>query len=331
MAVALDQLPSNPQLDALAGLEARLRMPMGHHGLSFLVSAAGESLTQEGQPTHARPELAAGASDEWLLWDGRISLLPAVRVDEVDHFSGISPQLALAYRPLDGLELRGTIGQTFRAPTFSELYVNDGLLLSNPTLQPERALAAELGASFERGPFRASAAGFATEYVNLIEYELYPPFLAKPYNVGTAGIGGLEAELAWRPRQELELGLVYSRQWTADLYDDVRFYAHELPYHPHHRGGGRASWTGSRLTAHVEAFAQSSQYLSRANTAELPGRVDTSAGFAFRPLHDQPVWLGVEAENLLDQPGYDLYGYPLPGRALYALVRVATPKAEQHP
>ncbi|MBS2032808.1 MAG: TonB-dependent receptor [Deltaproteobacteria bacterium] len=328
--VSLDRNPSNPQLDALAGAEARLRMPLGHHGLMFVASAAGESLTQQGQPAHTRPELAAGASDEWLLWDGRISLLPALRVDQVDHFTGVSPQLALAYRPIDGLELRGTIGQTFRAPTFGELYVNDGLLLSNPSLQPERALATELGASYERGMLRASAAAFATEYVDLIEYELYPPFLAKPYNVGTAGIGGLEAEVGIRPRPELELDLVYSRQWTADLYDDVRFYEHELPYHPHHRGGARAAWTGSRLTAHVEAFAQSSQYLSRANTAELAGRVDTGAGLAFRPLHDQPLWLGVEAQNLLDQPGYDLYGYPLPGRALYALVRVATPKAE-HP
>lgn len=318
------------ELDTLAGAEGRLRTRVGHHGLSLVVRAAGEQLAADGSPDRSRPDLALGATDEWLLFDGALSVLPALRVDRIDRFAGVSPQLALAFRPTDALELRGSLGQSWRAPTFAELYLDQGLLTSNPDLRPERALGADLGATLELGPVRASASGFASEYVDLIEYELYPPFRAKPFNVGTAGIAGAEAELSARPRRELELSAVYTRQWTADLYDDVRFYQHELPYHPHHRGGLRAAWTASRLTAHAEAFAQSAQYLSRANTAAVGARVDTAAGLAFRPIAKEPIWLGAEAQNLFDVRSQDLYGYPLPGRALFALVRIATPQPE-HP
>jgi iron complex outermembrane receptor protein len=326
----LGPAPAIPEQDLLAGAEGRVRWRAGHHGLTALVRAAGEGFSETGQPGHTRPDLAVAAADEWLLAEGALSLLPAVRLDRVDGFTGISPQLALLYRPLDGLELRGSLGQAFRAPTFDELYVNNGFLAANPALRPERALAADLGATWEAGPLRVSAGGFASEYVDLIEYELYPPFLAKPFNVGTAGLAGVEGELTLRPRRELELGLVYARQWSRDLYDDVRFYGHELPYRPHHRGGARAAWTGDRVTGHAEAFAQSSQYLSRTNTAELSGRVDLSLGAAVRPLANQPLWFGLELQNALDQRGSDLYGYPLPGRALYALVRLSAQNPE-HP
>ena len=85
----------------------------------------------------------------------------------------------------------------------------------------------------------------------------------------------------------------------------------------------------SRVRAHADVFAQSSQYLSRANTSALPARVDAAVGLSVRPTA-QPIWLGLDAQNLLDERGEDLYGYPLPGRALYAWIRLEAPSLE-HP
>lgn len=328
--VALSGAAPTPQQDLLAGVEGRLARRAGHHGLSLLLRAAAEDVRQ-AHFAHQRPDLALGLADEWLLAGGVVSLLPALRLDEVDHFAGVSPQLAVVVRPAAPLELRGSVGQTFRAPTFAELYLDQGLVMPNPALDAERALAADLGASLEQGPLQLWAGGFVTEYVDLIEYELFPGARAKPFNVGTALVWGGEVEARLHPAKGLVLSGSFSQQGSRDIYDDVRFYGHALPGHPEQRGGARASYTAPRLTAHAEAFAQSRQFLSRANTTALPGRLETSAGAAWRLLPDQPIWAGLEAQNLLDERSEDLYGYPLPGRAFYALLRVAAALPPEHP
>jgi vitamin B12 transporter len=330
LAVQLSGPLPPPQRDTLLGAEGRGRLRLGHHGLSALLRVAGESL-RHGDDRFTRPDLAAGITDEWLLAEGQLSILPSMRIDHVDHFTGLSPQLAGVLRPAPMLELRGSVGQTFRAPTFAELYLDQGLVLANPELTSERALSVDLGSALQLGPVQLSAGGFATEYVDLIQYELYPGARAKPFNIGTALVVGGELEGSVRPVRELELAVSFTHLTSRDIHDDVRFYGHELPYHPHDRGGARATYASSRLAVHAEAYAQSSQYLSRSNTTALPGRVETSVGAAWRPLSRQPFWVGLEAQNLLDERSEDLYGYPLPGRALYALLRVAAALAPEHP
>jgi iron complex outermembrane receptor protein len=322
----LDQLTLGESIDVLAGVEGDAHTTLGHHGLSALIRAAGESLTGPSG-AHARPDVGLGGADEWLLSDGRFSVMPSVRVDRVDTFWGFSPQLGAVWRPLDGIELKSTLGRSFRPPSFGELYVDQGLLAANPLLKPESGDAADLTATLSSERFALSVGGFGAVYQDLIVYELYPPFRAKPFNIGTAGVAGIESQIEAKPWRALVLSAGYTYQLSRDLYDTVQYYLHELPYHPRHTGSARVAWRGTRVLASVEALFQSAQFTNRSNTTTLDDRLLMNADVQVRPLTDAPVWAGLEAKNLLDDRTEDLYGYPLPGRALFATLRLDTTPA----
>ncbi len=117
--------------------------------------------------------------DEWRLADGRVVLLPGVRLDVDSQFGAHpSPRLAARWLAMDGLTLRGAWGTGFRAPSFQELllqfenpiigYVVDG----NPDLRPERSHGLTLSADYalsERVTLAASL--FRTELWDLIAWQ----------------------------------------------------------------------------------------------------------------------------------------------------------------
>jgi len=75
-----------------------------------------------------------------------------------------SPKASLSFEPTPTWGFRAAFGQAFRFPTVTELYqpLQNGatpyFVQSNPNLQPEEVLAAELTAErrFENGLLRAS-------------------------------------------------------------------------------------------------------------------------------------------------------------------------------
>ena len=81
-----------------------------------------------------------------------------------------------------------------------------------------------------------------------------------------------------------------------------------------------ATW--SRLSTFAAVEAQSEQFLNRSDTTALPARAFVDAGLALRPVASHELWVGVDLKNVLDERSEDLYGYPLPGRAIYLTVRI---------
>jgi iron complex outermembrane receptor protein len=328
--VTLGGAAAAPADDWLQGVEGAFDRTLGDHALSARLRVSGEQLT--GPAARQRPDLGLGLADEWLLWDGRLSVLPAARLDRVDDFTGFSPALGAVLRPVAGLELRAQVGRSFRPPSFAELYVDQGVVVGNPRLRPETSTSVDLGVAWARGPWHVSAGVFGALYGDLIVYELYPPLRTKPFNVGTAGVAGAEVEAAFRPVPQLVLSGAYSHQRSEDLLDDARYYQHELPFHPRHTGSLRAQLELARLRVHGDALAQSQQWINRANTTSLPGRVELQAGADVQPLADLPLWVGFDVKNLLDARSFDLYGYPLPGRSGFVTVRLApTPSPTPEP
>jgi vitamin B12 transporter len=83
-----------------------------------------------------------------------LTLTLAARLDRHDAFGNHgSGQAALAWRPGGGgILLRGSLGQGFRAPSLYQLYSEYG----NATLQPETALAGDVGVEQQAGDVRLS-------------------------------------------------------------------------------------------------------------------------------------------------------------------------------
>ncbi len=318
--VDLQPIGPTPQLDGASGGAIALSTELGSIQRVSLEGGGGfEHLEASAYGNPSRGSAFVAAQDEVTPWRW-LSVVPAVRVDQVGAFSGVSPSLGAAAFPFGhgSLELRGNVGLSFRAPTFAELYLQQGLVLPNPDLQPEQAQAVDLGAALTLGPVLLSIDGFVSKYQNLILYEIYPPFRAKPFNEGQSVIQGIEASVVARPWPFL---FVAASGTYLDAFDDdptSRTYGDALPYRPPLHVHGQATFQEAPVRLSLEVDAATGQPLNRAASLVLPGHVvfDATAGVR---LLAKPVtlWLTAEVKNLTDDQAPDFFGYPLPGRAFF--------------
>jgi vitamin B12 transporter len=302
-------------------LEAR-KLLAGWHGVSAALTVAAEDVTgAEGDAVEdSRTGWWRGSAmvmDEVVLAGGRLLVAPSLRLDRSGPYTLLSPKVGATLTLPAGLELRANAGQAHRAPSFLELYVRQGLLLPNPTLRPERALYADMAVVHRSERSLASVGGFYSLYEDLIAYELYPPFAAKPFNFAAARVAGVEAEGEWRPMPWVAGTLGYTLLVSRNLRDDPRYYLKELPYRPRHKLSARVSGGPRWLTGRVEVAAQSAQFTNRTEEAVLPGRTFVHAGASSTFGRSPELTLSVELKNVFDAHAEDLDGYPLPGRSAY--------------
>jgi len=288
-----------------------------------------EALTQEPSANPSRYQVGLLVSDEILLFSGALSLIPSLRLDRAGHFNGFSPKMGALLTLPSGFELRANVGSAFRAPSFLELYVPSGSLLPNPDLQPERALQADVGFAHRTRLSFLSTSVFGSRYENLISYEYYPPLLAKPYNIDSAQLYGLEVEGELKPSPLVSTLVGYTLLFSENLREDPRYYLKELPYRPRHKLHARVS-AGPRLArARAELNFQSQQYFNRTETLSIPARSLLNLGISSQLTSSPEMTASIEVKNVLDVHSQDFDGYPLPGRAVYLTVRIAYERPAQ--
>lgn len=320
------------QLDSSAGAEVSYSALLAErHGLSATAQLSYEWLREPSGANPGWSRLGAMVSDEILFRDGALALAPSVRVDLSGPFAGLSPKLGATWLLPAGFELRGNVGQAHRAPSFLELYVQQGHLLPNDQLRPERALYADAAVAHRSERAWLSVGGFYSLYEDLISYEYYPPMLARPYNFASARVVGLEVEARATPHPWLSAEAAYALLHSQNLRDDPRYYLKELPYRPRHKAFLRVEGGPRRARARVEVLYQSRQYVNRTQTVALAERAFVNAGVTGELFSAPEVSASLELKNLFDVQAQDLDGYPLPGRAVFVTVAVAwdaAPSAE---
>ncbi len=306
------------QVDLDAGGGATATIPWGSwQRLELSLDADREWLQAAAAGNPARTDLGASAADEISLWSDRLLLLPALRFDAQGPYSGLSPKAGFALRPWSPLEIRGNAGLSFRAPTFAELYLQQGLVQPNPGLLPERGESADLGVAVSGFRTLASVTAFVSSYQDLIVYEVYPPFRVKPFNVGLAWIEGLEAAVTSRPIPGLTIEASYTRLVTWNDDPASVDYGAPLPYRPPDHAHGRAAWERGALRANLEADWTTAQPLNDSGSITLPGHFVVDAGAGVRVFRRPDVWLTAEVKNLTDDQALDVFGYPLPGTSFF--------------
>ncbi len=218
------------------------------------------------------------------------------------------------------LEFRASAGLSFRAPSFAELYLQQGGTSPNPSLRPERAGSIDVGAAYHTARVTVAGTLFWSRFRDLILYELYPPAREKPFNIGQARVLGAELEAL----VVLPLGFTAELSWSYLQAIDERPAATEtgqkLPYRPPHRLFARAARRGDRLEGFAEAVFSSSMPRNQFGTTSLPSQFTLSCGLGARVVG--PLWVDLELKNALDdQTQQDLFQYPLPGLSLSAIAR----------
>jgi len=126
------------------------------------------------------------------------------RHDDSSDFGSVDTgRLGGSYALLPGLRLRALAGNTFRAPSFNDLYFPG---YGVPTLQPERGRSIELGLSWKAGASEAAATVYRNKVRDLIGYtgdrSLCPADPAYDYgcaaNINRANLEGATVSAAHR-------------------------------------------------------------------------------------------------------------------------------------
>ncbi|HSN91359.1 MAG TPA: TonB-dependent receptor [Anaeromyxobacteraceae bacterium] len=328
--VRVSPAPLARQRGGEAGLEARATLAHRAGALEAALVASGEALRADGLGgTRVRGSLGLSASETLGLLAGRLRLAPAVRLDRVGPFTGLSWKAGAWYRLAGAISARASAGRTFRAPSFAELWLRQGLVDPNPDLVPEEGLGADASLVYD-GPLGLAALGaHATRYRDLVIYEpAGPDGRLRPRNVGEAFLAGLEAELATAPARRL-LGLAGSASYTFLATENLRAPPQEigkdLPRRPRHRLYARAEISPGPAEAHVEVHWVGRQFEDARNVNAIEAALAWNAGAALRAGRTRAVRLSVEVRNLLDDRTLkDPYGSPLPGRMVMVTLRAAS-------
>jgi len=272
----------------------------------------------------ARERLSASVLDELYLGQA-VTIAPAARYDRIGAYEGVSPKIGVSVRPIEGLELRANAARTFRAPSFGELFLEQGPVKPNPDLRPEAGWNVDAGAAWRGRRAALQLSAFHARTSDMIVYEVVTNGVTKPFNFLDAEVNGGEVEGSVEPLRRLVLTANLGVAHTRNLRDDPRFFGKELPYRPRWRALARVAWRGADTEAFVEGSRQASQYVNRANTAELPEQTSVRGGLGarlWRGPSDYDVWLSGRIENALDAELVDQLGFPQPGRAVFFTLRV---------
>jgi len=161
---------------------------------------------------------------------GKFDITPGVSFNYFSDFEfNAFPGLDIGYKINDALKVYGNIGYSYRIPTYTELYVNiPNFLSGNEDLEPEKALAEEIGVKYRVKNFTFGTAVFRREATDLIDYikeeESSPFFLAQ--NLRKITTTGFEANTSYTFKvNDFDQGLNLNYTFLDDDYNDVNVFS----------------------------------------------------------------------------------------------------------
>lgn len=244
-----------------------------------------------------------------------------------DDRKRLSPTLSLSYQPWESeqLYLRAMYKNTFRVPTFSDLYY---LRVGNTNLRPEKATEYTIGLTWSGKPFEFTDFVSLTVdgYYNKVNDKIiaFPStYIWKMQNYGEVDITGVDVTFAtaipMSRNISLNLSGNYSWQKAIDVTNkDAKNYKHQLPYTPEHNGNLSATlempWVNLGYTV---SMVGKRYYLAQNIPAnEIEGYNEHTATL-WREFAIDRCKLRLQAEiiNLTDAQYDVIKYYPMPGRS----------------
>lgn len=173
------------------------------------------------------------------LLNNKLDITPGVAVNYFSDFKFHAfPGLDLGYQATKNLSIYGNVGYTYRIPTYTDLYYNDPTTQGNEDLNPEEALAQELGVKYQLKQLKLTAALFNRDSKKLIDYvKENEADLWQATNMAAVNTKGLETQLDYHFlwghfNQHLTLGYTYINDHLKDQASNFSKYAiNSLKHH----------------------------------------------------------------------------------------------------
>ena len=239
----------------------------------------------------------------------------------------LSPSISATYRllPNESLHLRAMWKNTFRMPSFNDLYY---LRIGNSGLRPEKATEYNVGLTWSGKPFQAVKYVSATvdAYYNDVTDKIvaFPTtYVWKMANFGKVKIKGIDVTLAtevpiYNNKVSAILMGAYTFQESLDKLEASASYNKQLPYTPKHSGNAslliRNPWVnlGYSVLFQGERWSSSQQTVQYKLKAYSEHTLTLSREFRFRSCQ---LNLSGSIHNLFDKQYEIVKYYPMPGRS----------------
>lgn len=265
--------------------------------------------------------LAAGSEFSVKGWTFQGAVLGTFVNDKSSRNRAVTPSFSVNYSPIPCLQFRTMAKESFRMPTFNDLYYTDA---ASPALRPERVRQIDLGAVYEHRfeayveSVRVSADAFYNRVTDkIIAYPRGQQFRWTMMNLGEVDIRGLEttARITLCPAKDWQLSLrgQYTLQRAIDITDpEDSYYRNQIPYTPRHSGSATAAvrWRTFQLNYSFIYVGQrwNQQENIRRNFMPSWQTSDLSVTADWRNYRIQ-----LEVNNLLNEHYAVIVNYPMPG------------------
>ncbi len=250
--------------------------------------------------------------------------------EQVRSQSRLTPAAYVSLMPfswLRALEFRAFVKQSFRMPTFNDLYYAD---MGNSKLNPERVTQYNVGVlldrSFTHGLVRSYR--FSTDaYLNFVTDKIvaYPKgqqFRWTMLNLGKVRIKGIDVagEITVSPASRLDVTLrgQYTFQQAIDVTNPAdSYYRDQIPYIPRHSGSAIVNvvwrdWGLNYSFIYVgERYNQQENIIYNHTQPWYTSDISLSRDFKVRNVSLRAL---VEINNLLNQDYDVIANYPMPKR-----------------
>lgn len=243
--------------------------------------------------------------------------------------NAFSPAVYLSFLPLrhnSDLSLRAFFKQSFRMPTFNDLYYAD---IGNSQLKPERVTQFNFGVLYQhsgRGLLSGARIG-VDAYYNKVKNKIvaYPKgqqFRWTMLNLGMVDIKGVDINgmITLSPLSSLELTLraQYTFQRAIDITSPSdSYYRHQIPYIPRHSGSivGSIDWKAWNLNyswIYVgERYNQQENIVYNYTQPWYTSDLSLSKSI---PMKSVILKAQIEVNNLFSQDYDVIINYPMPKR-----------------
>ena len=149
--------------------------------------------------------------------NGKFDVTPGIAASYFSDFDNkLFPGIDLGYKINEDLRIYGNIGYTYRVPTYTDLYYIGPQAIGNKNLQPEDALAQEVGIRYNTNRIGLSLVGFNRDSNDLIDYvRINPTDVAfSPQNIQDVNTKGFETQFDYKFKvntlsQKINLGYTF--------------------------------------------------------------------------------------------------------------------------
>ncbi|MEZ4855203.1 MAG: TonB-dependent receptor [Gelidibacter sp.] len=240
------------------------------------------------------------------LLNEKLDITPGIAVNYFSDFKFHAfPGVDIGYAINNQFKVYGNIGYTYRIPTYTDLYYSDPTSLGNKNLDPEEAIAEELGIKFNHQQFYATLAFFNRDSNNLIDYvKENEADLYQATNIAKLNTKGFETTIGYRFKinalaQDFKLGYTFLEDDIKDI--QVNFSRYSINSLKHH-------FTTRLNTSFIKHVSQGISYKYAERTSgESYSVVDASINVMLKSLE-----LSVHANNIFNTEYTETNLVPMP-------------------